>query len=108
MAVAMGVGFFVSLLSRGIGRESEEKGWELRSVGMLMAGAAVNAAAALAYWQAVQLGDVVDVIPVTRLSLLFVIVFSWIFFREKERITGRVLAGAGLALMGAIGISITR
>ena len=75
--------------------------------GLLFAvlGGILNAAAALCFWTAVQMGEVVQVVPINRLSVLFVIIFSWLFFRKQEFITLRLLLGAGLSVAGAFVIA---
>jgi uncharacterized membrane protein len=47
---------------------------------------------------------VIQVFPIRRLSVLLVIVFSWLFFQEYERITWRVVAGGALSVIGAAAI----
>ena len=71
-------------------------------------GSVMNAFAALIFWTALRTGDVVQVFPIRRLSVLLVIVFSWLFFREHERITWRVVAGGILAVIGASAIVWSR
>jgi transporter family protein len=68
-------------------------------------GGILNAAAALFFWTAVQMGEVVQVVPINRLSVLFVILFSWLFFRKQELITLRLLLGAALSVLGAFVIA---
>ncbi len=69
-----------------------------------LAGGVMNAFAALIFWVSLRLGDVVQVFPIRRLSVILVIVFSWLFLREHERVTWRVLTGGVLAVMGATAI----
>jgi len=69
-----------------------------------LAGAVMNAFAALIFWTSIKLGDVIQVFPIRRVSVLFVIVFSWLFFQEHERITWRVVAGGALTVIGAAAI----
>ncbi len=75
--------------------------------GLLFAvlGGILNAAAALCFWTAVQMGEVVQVVPINRLSVLFAILFSWIFSRKQELITIRRLLGAALSVLGAFVIT---
>ncbi len=67
-------------------------------------GAVMNAFAALVFWTALRTGDVIQVFPIRRLSVILVIVFSWLFFQEHERITWRVAAGGALSVIGAAAI----
>ena len=68
---------------------------------MAMVGGVFNASAAICFWVAVQMGEIVQVVPINRLSVLFVIIFSWFFFRKEEAITWRVVAGGALSIVGA-------
>jgi transporter family protein len=67
-------------------------------------GAVMNAFAALVFWTALRTGDVIQVFPIRRLSVILVIVFSWLFFQEHERITWRVAAGGAMSVLGAAAI----
>ncbi len=69
-----------------------------------LSGAVMNAFAALFFWTALKSGDVIQVFPIRRLSVILVIVFSWLFFQEYERITWRVAAGGALSVLGAAAI----
>jgi len=50
------------------------------------------------------MGDLVQVVLVNRLSVLFIILFSWLFFRKQENITWRVVVGGALPVVGAFAI----
>ena len=47
-------------------------------------------------------------IPVNRLSILFLILFSWLFYQRLERVNSRVVAGGALAVAGAAAIVLDR
>ncbi|MBT3435383.1 MAG: DMT family transporter [Nitrospinaceae bacterium] len=64
-------------------------------------GGVFNAGAVLCFWTAVQTGKVVEVVPINRLSVLFVILFSWLFFQRQELISLRVVLGGLLSVAGA-------
>ena len=53
----------------------------------------------------VQEGEVVQVIPINRLSVLWVIVFSWLFLKKQESVTTRIVIGGVLAVVGAFAIA---
>ena len=72
---------------------------------VLALAAALFLTAALCFWTAVQMGEVVQVVPINRLSVLFVIIFSWLFFRKQEFITLRLILGAALSVLGAFVIA---
>ncbi len=50
---------------------------------------------------ALQGGNVTRVVPIQRLSVLYIIFLSWIFFRKDEAISARVVLGGLLAVAGA-------
>lgn len=64
-------------------------------------GSIFNALASFCFWMAVQNGKVVEVVPIGRLSVLFVILFSWFFLRKQELITFHVVFGGILSVTGA-------
>ncbi len=50
---------------------------------------------------ALQGGKVTRVVPIQRLSVLYIIFLSWIFLRKDEAISARVVLGGLLAVAGA-------
>ncbi len=79
--------------------------WDWRGFTALLVGAVIQAFGILFFWSAVRLGEVTQVIPLSRLSLLLIIFLSWVFFRQEEAITWRVVAGGVLALAGAFAVA---
>ncbi len=75
--------------------------WHPRSLGFVFLGALFNIIAALFFWTAIREGEIVRVVPINRLSVLFVIFFSWLFFRKQEAVTLRVVLGGLLSVGGA-------
>ncbi|MBT4093132.1 MAG: DMT family transporter [Nitrospinaceae bacterium] len=75
----------------------------IESKGLLaiLIGSTLQACGILVFWSSVKTGDLTQVIPLSRLSLLVIIFLSWLFFREQEAITWRVVAGGVIALAGA-------
>jgi len=64
-------------------------------------GSIFNALASFCFWMAVQNGKVVEVVPIGRLSVLIVILFSWLFLRKQELVTFHVVLGGILSVVGA-------
>ncbi|MFQ5914014.1 MAG: DMT family transporter [Nitrospinota bacterium] len=56
-------------------------------------------------FEGLRLGTVSVVVPLMHTFPLIVILVAWIFLREKERITGRLLTGALLIVVGAAAIT---
>ncbi len=80
--------------------ESMPKTWGRRPLIFIVVGAVFNAMSAMFFWTAIQHGEIVQVVPVTRISVLFMIFTSWLFFRKQERITSRVVYGGLLSVVG--------
>jgi transporter family protein len=70
------------------------------SVPIVLLGGILNSAAALCFWTAIQTGKIVQVVPINRLSVLFVILLSWLFMQAEEVITWRVVLGGVLSVAG--------
>ena len=71
----------------------------------ILLGSAIQACGILVFWSSVKTGELTQVIPLSRLSLLVIIFLSWLFFREQESITWRVVAGGFIALAGAFAVA---
>lgn len=69
------------------------------------AGLSTSVAIPLIYL-AYQVGRVVIVTPVTNTSPLFVLLFSYLFFREEELFTPRVLVGTVFVVAGVVLVSL--
>ena len=86
----------------------EEKGaknWSRRGLVTIACGVVANTTAALCFWTAFRTGEVVQVIPINRLSVLWVIVFSWLFLKKQESVTLRIVMGGVLSVIGAFAIA---
>ncbi len=79
--------------------------WDGKRLAALLAGAVLQAIGIFSFWSAIRLGEITQVIPLSRLSLLLIIFLSWLFFREQEAVTWRVVAGGVLALAGAFSVA---
>lgn len=75
--------------------------WDRRSLVAIASGGLVNMLAAVCFWVALKQDQVAHVVPLRRTSVLFVLLFSWIFYRNLERVTPRVVAGGVLSAAGA-------
>jgi transporter family protein len=82
------------------GKTKELVRLEMKDWGYLLAAGAVTAVAYLFYFGAIKAGDVAQVAPVDRLSLVFSILFAALFLSEK--VTPMVMVGAGFMVVGAI------
>ena len=80
---------------------------DLNSRGLvtIACGVVANIIAALCFWTAFREGEVVQVVPINRLSVLWVIIFSWFFLKKQESITLRIVIGGVLSVVGAFAIA---
>ena len=80
---------------------------DLNSRGLvtIACGVVANIIAALCFWTAFREGEVVQVVPINRLSVLWVILFSWLFLKKQESITFRIVIGGVLSVIGAFAIA---
>ncbi len=88
--------------------ELNPKTWSKKSLWVVLIGGIFNIISAYAFWLAIKNGKLVEVIPINRLSILFLIIFSWIFYQRLERINLRVIAGGLLAVEGAVLVILGR
>ena len=77
------------------------KEWDKKGFIVILIGAVSQSLAILCFWSAMKLGNMTQVIPLSRLSVLLIVFLTWYFFREQEKLTYRVFVGAVLALAGA-------
>ncbi len=82
--------------------------WDRGALRTIVAGACINTLAAFCFWTAIKDGVVVEVVPIRRLSVLFVLLFSWLFLRKLENLNWRVLMGAALSVIGGVAIILSR
>jgi uncharacterized membrane protein len=82
--------------------------WDRGALRSIMIGASINTLAALCFWTAIKDGVVVEVVPIRRLSVLFVLLFSWLFLRKLENLNWRVVTGAVLSVIGGMAIILNQ
>lgn len=71
-----------------------------RSYGYFVLSGVLSSVALLSLFAAFSVGRVVVVDPLAATSPLFTLVFAWLFLGDLERVTLRVVAGAGLIVTG--------
>lgn len=105
MAVANTMSLTLVLSMMPFTQEGRQSHWEWKGLWVLLVGSVFQAFGILFFWSAIKSGEVTQVIPLSRLSLLLIIFLSWFFFRQQEAVTWRVVAGGLLALAGAVGVA---
>lgn len=87
---------FITNTQSGI-TEIDRKSWLF----LILSGLATGASW-LFYYKALQSGDVTKVIPIDKLSVIFTLVFAFVFLHEKfdiKSLIGCILIGAGTLVM---------
>ena len=87
-------------------KESAASAWRPRDLAVVAVGALFNVSAAYCFWTSIKLGEIVQVVPIQRLSVLLIIFLSWLFFRKEELVTMRVILGGVLSVAGAFVIVV--
>jgi drug/metabolite transporter (DMT)-like permease len=79
-----------------------------KNIGFFLGGGLLTNLAMLSYFAALQRGQVSTVTPLASTVPLFTLAFSWVLFREVERLNFRVAAGAFLVCAGAALVTLSR
>ncbi len=105
MTIGGTMAFFSMLLVLPFSVEGRKpKSWDKKGLLAVLIGACLNAMAAFFFWSSIKTGDIVQLIPLNRLSVLLIIFLSWLFFRKQEAVSLRVVIGGFLSVFGAIGV----
>jgi drug/metabolite transporter (DMT)-like permease len=68
----------------------------------MVAGALVNTCALLSFFAALNIGQVVRIEPLVACNPLLSILWTGIFLRGIERLSGRIIAGALVTVAGTV------
>ncbi|MED5578935.1 MAG: EamA family transporter [Nitrospinota bacterium] len=79
--------------------------WHKKAVITMSLAGLFNIMTGLTFWTSIKNGNIVEVFPIRRLSLVFVIFVSWLFFKKIERLSFQVILGAVIAIAGALMVS---
>lgn len=106
MGIAVSTGSAALLLGvvMPFAKEGGTRRWDPRGLFTVFLGTFSNFIAAMFFWTAIQRGEVVQVIPINRLSVLIVIFISWLFMRKQEAVTCRITTGGALSVVGAFAV----
>jgi drug/metabolite transporter, DME family len=101
-AVTLGTAFVVLLLIVQLRGGRQALKWNVQSSRWMLAGALVNTAALLSFFAALNVGQVVRVEPLVACNPLFSILWTGIFLRGIERLSGQIVAGALVTVAGTL------
>jgi drug/metabolite transporter (DMT)-like permease len=101
-AVTLGTAFLVLLIIVQLRGGRRALKWDGQSGRWLFAGALVNTGALLSFFAALNLGQVVRVEPLVACNPLLSILWTGIFLRSIERLSGRIVAGALVTVAGTM------
>jgi len=108
--LGIGVGFCVGnillLLAKPILPGGGRIHAPLKSLAWYLLGGLFNFSAAICFMTALTFGKLSSILPVSRLTPLWVVLLSYIFLRKIDRITGLIIMAAALVVVGGVIISI--
>lgn len=107
-AVTLGTAFMVLLLIVQLRGGRQGLKWNAQGAKWMVAGALVNTCALLSFFAALNIGQVVRVEPLVACNPLLSIVWTGIFLRGVERLTGRIVAGALVTVAGTVLVVTSR
>jgi uncharacterized membrane protein len=82
--------------------------WDRRAMGPFVIAGSFETLGILLGILALSIGQVVVVSPIIATSPLWILLSSWLFLRDIERLTVRTVLGAACVVAGTIAISIVR
>jgi drug/metabolite transporter (DMT)-like permease len=82
--------------------------WDRRAMGPFVIAGSFETLGILLGILALSIGQVVVVSPIIATSPLWIVLGSWLFLRDIERLTARTVLGAACVVAGTIAISIVR
>ncbi|HEX7231771.1 MAG TPA: DMT family transporter [Candidatus Binatia bacterium] len=88
--------------------QNQKPVWDRRAIGPFVIAGALETLGILLGIVALSVGQVVVVSPIIATSPLWIVLGSWLFLRDIERLTLRTLLGALCVVAGTIAISIVR
>ncbi len=104
IAVSTGSAALLMAAFMPFSKEGGTKRWDPQGLFIVFLGTISHFMAALFFWSAVQRGEVVQVIPINRLSVLIVIFLSWLFMQKQEAVTWRITLGGAISVIGAYAV----
>ncbi|MFQ5912348.1 MAG: DMT family transporter [Nitrospinota bacterium] len=78
------------------------------NIGYFLASGILSSSGHLAFFAALQRGPLSTVAPLVYTTPLFALAFSWLLFREVERLNSRLVAGALIVCAGAVLVTMSR
>jgi drug/metabolite transporter (DMT)-like permease len=101
-AVTLGTAFLVVLGMIYIRGGRRALIFNRQSIGWLFGAALFNTVAILSFFSALNLGQIVRVEPLVACNPLLALIWSAIFLKQLEKLTGRVVFGALVAVLGTL------
>jgi transporter family protein len=106
MGIAVSTGSAALLLAAFMpfAKEGDARRWDPLGLLIVLLATSFQFVSALFFWSALQQGEVVQVIPINRLSVLIVIFLSWLFMQKQEAVTWRIAFGGAISVVGAYAV----
>ncbi len=106
-ATAVGM-FLATLLANPLISADNRIRWTRQSVGYFAASGVLNTVAHFCLFAALSRAPVSLVVPLAYVTPLFAMGYSWLLFREMERLNFRLVIGGVLIIAGAVIVTISR
>ena len=102
------VGLISTAIYLALPATKERLVWNRASLGYFVAGGGFESLGLVLVLYALSFGPVVMVTPLTATLPLWVVIGSKLFLRDIEKITTRIVVGAGLVVLGTIAITLAK
>jgi len=104
IAVSTGSAALLMVAVMPFAKEGGTRGGDIQGLFIVFLGTIFQFMSALFFWSAVQRGEIVQVIPINRLSVLIVILLSWLFMQKQEAVNWRITLGGAISVVGAYAV----
>lgn len=79
-----------------------------KNIGFFLLSSTLNCMAHVAYYSALQRAPISSVAPIAYTTPLWALILSWLLFRDVECLSGRLVLGAVLVVLGATFVTLSR
>lgn len=79
-----------------------------KNIGFFLLSSTLNCMSHVGYYRALQLAPVSSVAPLAYTTPLWALIISYLLFKDVERLSGRLVIGAFLVVLGAVFVTLSR
>ncbi len=108
--LGFGVAFTAGTLTMLAGRRFLPRGGKIaadfKSLTLFAGAGLLNLGGSVLFWSALVTGEVIIILPISRLYPLWVLILSALFLGSQEKITGRVVSAGGMVVAGGVLVTV--